>query len=1476
VSIPEQIFSRDEARAAAEEVINYDPSVGRNFSFVPKDRAAADAAVAELSAQWQGLAPTWKSAIEGAASNASLLSEDPLQGIAELIQNADDVAARSATLALDQSSSTLVFEHDGSGLTLHDVWGLAIPWLSMKSSDPDAVGRFGIGLKTLRSLSTTLVVHQGHFSVEIDDRDLRAVPPAAEGATGEDRALTTFAIPFAKGAVTPRQLSAWVSAWGDAGLVFLRSLETVRLSGIGGTVLHVEREPAEVIASKRGNVSRSRVHGRDDRTWSTYSRAVTVSAGGTRARKATAPSAMISLAFPEFAGDTGFLHVGLPVREVGLPFRISAPFDPLANRREISSAVWNADLITRLADLWTDAAVDRFDVEPSVGWGSVPLASETEQIPLVPFLQERLEREWLVRARLEFTQRVRLPWKRKPRALVDFAYECEELDGLLAPDDVRRLADSVGAITQELRSTDDRWRRVLRELAELDTMVPTVVEVADAVDLLNETNRSPAFLADLLAVCLVSGHASAVAYRKCITLKDGTRVMPSTLTGLRVLSTRKAGALWSTLSIGAQLHPTYSRRPGWGVVKEWLRDSGHLVSDGSDEAALRALSRGGRSGHSLPDPLSDAQVEALRSALEKVGSVRDKLGPGIGLAIQVNGQEYDAEGRRLPVPVRPAKSYFIEGSATSFNAAAGRTRGLSWIERRYTDVLKAEEGFGAQRFFIVLGAERAPRLTPHRELRQRFQGKPLGVPRSASGSPTERSRTMSELRATYTLEDVESPDMEAVLESIAAEPDESQRIRRTIAMLATLNRALERYKLDVEAVIDDRAWGFRGQIRAWWLYVAMSTPWLTADNGIVYPPTALNLRTSVNVRSLGDDSALFLHRDIDPQPIRTVLEALGVRGDPGLDELLTRLKAVASESATSPHAAADQAAPYYVSLASQIELGEFADGKVRLRAEFNAGSGLVASDRGWRRASVVYSGAPVFGSYLDFVPSVPNTEALWEFLGVPRPGVTQAVDVLKVLAQSKATELEQSDEQVMLEALRLMAASPGGLPKLNKSALWVGNRWTTERPVFAIANPLVASELLDRVAVWSPGGSIAPLDSLIAPYAMSRLDELSGRVVAAAEAVPNDPVTATFRTAMQNLRSDLALSDPSTEQSITVPWDEFENWSVQTLPGLEVELPNPAGGAKITISVPAWADASALTLYVADPNDVGHERGAQAVASLFMADSRRTSHDWLAAWAKARDGMNAERVETAAARDSRLKRQRAAAAELAASKVKLTTIADRKKKRPASPVKGNGPAVLPAIDTPTPPRSRLLIDIEQYVIVNEKGEMVGKGAPPPVPRVRRGAPGLKTPDRTNPKRPALSVSRPMNFTPEERETLGARIAQWVLGLSEEELIDIRNQSGVGADAIDTDNNYYEFKVHSGEIPDQVRLEPTEFQRALVEKEKYFLVIVGNVEEGRGDPVVRVIADPLSSLTLERSQLVKLTGVLSASEALGFGLAPRAD
>jgi hypothetical protein len=94
--------------------------------------------VTVLSAELHALPASIRNALANAESNAGHIGEDRLQGLAELIQNADDLKATLAELAeltVDQADSRLMFRHNGSGLTLHDVWALAIPWLSLKLDD---------------------------------------------------------------------------------------------------------------------------------------------------------------------------------------------------------------------------------------------------------------------------------------------------------------------------------------------------------------------------------------------------------------------------------------------------------------------------------------------------------------------------------------------------------------------------------------------------------------------------------------------------------------------------------------------------------------------------------------------------------------------------------------------------------------------------------------------------------------------------------------------------------------------------------------------------------------------------------------------------------------------------------------------------------------------------------------------------------------------------------------------------------------------------------------------------------------------------------------------------------------------------------------------------------------------------------------------------------------------------------------------
>ena len=208
-----------------------------------------------------------RSALKRATDNAGYLSDDRLQGIAELIQNADDLGATEARLTVDVRISRLLFGHNGDGLTLHDVWALAIPWLSLKVTDEEQLGRYGIGLKTLHSLSEVLEVSEGHFHVRLDSETIFALESAIDWP-GHPGALggTVFAVPFPAAPWPPSDIATWLTRWGEAGLVFLRHLSTITLADESGSDDH---SPTHRPRTRQGTApgARARVapHGNGDR-----------------------------------------------------------------------------------------------------------------------------------------------------------------------------------------------------------------------------------------------------------------------------------------------------------------------------------------------------------------------------------------------------------------------------------------------------------------------------------------------------------------------------------------------------------------------------------------------------------------------------------------------------------------------------------------------------------------------------------------------------------------------------------------------------------------------------------------------------------------------------------------------------------------------------------------------------------------------------------------------------------------------------------------------------------------------------------------------------------------------------------------------------------------------------------------------------------------------------------------------------------
>ena len=165
--------------------------------------------------------------------------------IFELIQNAEDAGA--SELAFELFADRLELRHDGRPFTEADVRGVCGVGKSGKSGDLTAIGKFGIGFKSVYAYTRSPRIHSGdeHFRIENYVRPFPAEPPPGHSGT-------LFVFPFdhdtVPAAVAAREIAAALTAIRPRILLFLRSIERLRVSlrvGAGGPGPVIERSVTE-------------------------------------------------------------------------------------------------------------------------------------------------------------------------------------------------------------------------------------------------------------------------------------------------------------------------------------------------------------------------------------------------------------------------------------------------------------------------------------------------------------------------------------------------------------------------------------------------------------------------------------------------------------------------------------------------------------------------------------------------------------------------------------------------------------------------------------------------------------------------------------------------------------------------------------------------------------------------------------------------------------------------------------------------------------------------------------------------------------------------------------------------------------------------------------------------------------------------------------------------------------------------------
>lgn len=116
------------------------------------------------------------------------LYNDPSHFIYEILQNAEDALATEITFELHKDR--LIINHNGKDFTFENVESITGIGLSTKKDDINAIGKFGVGFKSVFAITTTPIIHSGDFHFKIEDF---VVPEIIENDKNKN---TIFIFPF--------------------------------------------------------------------------------------------------------------------------------------------------------------------------------------------------------------------------------------------------------------------------------------------------------------------------------------------------------------------------------------------------------------------------------------------------------------------------------------------------------------------------------------------------------------------------------------------------------------------------------------------------------------------------------------------------------------------------------------------------------------------------------------------------------------------------------------------------------------------------------------------------------------------------------------------------------------------------------------------------------------------------------------------------------------------------------------------------------------------------------------------------------------------------------------------------------------------------------------------------------------------------------------------------------------------------------
>ena len=282
--------------------------------------------------------------------------------IFELLQNAEDALRErgsewqgSRAVSFSLTKNLLRFNHFGRPFNEADVRGICDIGRSAKADDLTAIGRFGIGFKSVYAITDCPEVHSGPEDFAIENYVLPVAAPTIDRNVDD----TIFLLPLkSNGDSSYDDIATGLIGLGASSLLFLRQIDEVRWHIDDGRSGHYLRESKPLEEGIRRVTVIGQMFGEQDISseWLVFSRPVTHAEGSRAGHVEIAFFLDADKRNIQPVSDSRLVVFFPTTLETHLGFLMQGPYQTTPSRDNVPShAAWNQHLVEETSVLMVDA-----------------------------------------------------------------------------------------------------------------------------------------------------------------------------------------------------------------------------------------------------------------------------------------------------------------------------------------------------------------------------------------------------------------------------------------------------------------------------------------------------------------------------------------------------------------------------------------------------------------------------------------------------------------------------------------------------------------------------------------------------------------------------------------------------------------------------------------------------------------------------------------------------------------------------------------------------------------------------------------------------------------------------------------------------------------------------------------------------------------------------------------------------------------